>query len=835
MRCPGLLFLLLLSAPTWARPVPGHHLPEGAEQSVREREVDIGRLEADLHIDLKRQRLSGSITVTLSALRSDLHTVHFDAADPVVSKVELLGRSGAEKLSFDKKSRLLAITLPPGIEPGQELKIRIHYSAQPDSGLYFFAQTGNESAEAWNYGEGGRHYGWLPLYNDTNDRFSVDFRISVAKPYRVLANGTLIETLENPDGSRTFHWVQEQPIPNYLLALDVGEFVAVPLRSATVGARKVPLTVWTHRGDEASAAFSFGATPAMVEFFSSRFGYDYAWDKYDQVTPRNFSSAMETTTMVGFAPYSLSYQGGPQDNGPELNLAFPGWTTEDTIAHELAHHWFGDLLTCRSLASLWLNESFATFAHTVWNGHAHGEDDLTYQRWRYLNHYLDFVRESGVVRPLEYSGFDVSDDMYTTEITYFKGALVLHMLRRILGDANFYPAISMYLNRHQFAEVESRDFQRALEDASGRNLDWFFNDWIRGGGGYPALQVSWLWVPERNAVDLTLEQVQAELPFENLFDLPIEVEIRTAGGSRTHRVRLNKKSLSVALPVDGKPLMVTVDKGNWLVADIHQEETLQELVYKLEHGDLASALRTARQLAQDHARKPAALEALSRVLADGSLHWGLRQEAALDLGSMGGDVAGAALVAGLGDADQRIRRAVVVALGLLGGARGAAALEKAIEQDPSEEVVGAAAVALGTMQAPRADVVLQGLLERDARYYDVFRLAALQGLAELEDKSHVPTFARHIGPAFNQGLRLAAIDGWSRAAPQDPDLAAALKTLARDPDYTIRGAALDALGELHHAGDMEFLSEYAKAASDRNLQKRAREAAKTIREFAGKR
>jgi len=829
-RLVAAVFLALVVSPAFSGPIPGHHLPTGAEQAVREREVDITRLTADLTVDMKQQTIHGSVTVAFVPLQAELKTLSLDAADLDIDAVELVRAESSTKLDYAVKDRMLRISLPAAPGTDKELAVRISYNARPNTGLYFFSETKTETAEAWNYGEGGRHNNWLPLYNDTNDRFSVDFRITVAKPYLVLGNGAQQETQENLDGSRTFHWLQDEPIPNYLLALNIGQFVEVPLADAEVGQRKIPLSVWTHAGDEESAAFSFAKTPEMVEYFSELLGYDYAWPKYDQMTLRNFWGAMETTTMVGFTEGSLHFEGGLADDAPQLDEALATWTTEDTIAHELAHHWFGDLLTCRSLASLWLNESFATYLHTVWNGHAYGEDDLTYQRWRYLQSYLDYIEETGEVRPLEYFNYDASDDMYVTEITYQKGALVLHLLRHVLGDQGFYHSLSRYLETHAFSEVDSVDFQRSLEETSGQELDWFFADWVRGGG-YPALSVSYLWVPERKEVDLTIEQKQAIQPFEGYFDVPIDVEITTASGTRVHTIRVHEDELNIALPADGKPLMVVVDKGNWLIAEIHQKNRLDELVYQLQHGDLAAALRAAQQLAGDYGRDAVATAELANVLADSGAHWGLRQEAALGLGTIGGSAAVAALVAGLDEANNRVRRAVAIGLGHAGGNDSAAALEKAINTDLAEEVIGAAAIALGKIGATSAREILVAQLDRKSRYYDVIRHSALAGLAELEDESLARTFERFVDTSFNHDIRQIAIEGWARAAPHDAALRRALRDLVNDPDYGIRGTALEKMGELHHADDLEFLEEYAVTAVDPNLQKLAREAAETIAGF----
>jgi aminopeptidase N len=671
----------------------------------------------------------------------------------------------------------------------------------------------------------------LPLYNDTNDRFTVDLTLTVDTPNVALSNGLLQKVIDNRDGSRSYHWVQDEPIPNYLLALNVGQFVEIPLAPAKVGDREIPLSVWAHRGEEDRAAYGFRRTPEMLEFFSERFGYDYAWDKYDQVVLRNFAGAMETATMVGFQETHLKRPDDPVDDGPYFAAAAPTWSYEDTISHELAHHWFGDLLTCRSLGSIFLNESFASFAHTVWNGHINGEDDLTYQRWIYRNVYLDFVAETGTVRPLEYHRYDASDDMYTQPITYIKGSLILHMLRERVGEEAFYRGIANYLKKHAFSEVESWDFQRALEDASGQNLDAFFEDWIRDGAGFPHLEVSSHWSAERRQVDLTLEQLQGDLPFENAFDLVLEVEIVTASGSARHKVAVTDWSTHIALPADSEPLMINVDKGNWIVAYIHQDRSLAETVRAVTRGDLPVALRAARQLSEDYAGVPIAATSLASVLADPNKHWGLRQEAALDLGTIGTDAAVTALVTAMGDKDARVRRAVALGLGRAGGDRAIATLKAALTADPKEEVGGAAAYSLGALQVPGVAALLQEQLERPSAYYDYRRLSALAGLAELEDPGLAAVFQRYIGDEYLREVRLEALGGWARAAPNDKNLATRLRALSRDDDAAVRAAALEHLGSLHRAADKAYLLQYAADEPDVNLANLARNAAEEIAYF----
>ncbi len=827
----SLVFAIPLAAVT-----PGHHLPEGPEQPVRERTFDIRKLSGSFDIDMQDQRIAGLVSVELTPLRVGLQSLSLDAADLDIESVDLLESplSSAEPttLRYSIEGRQLRIEMPGAAQPGDSLTVRIAYTCKPKSGLYFFPESEKGSAQAWNYGEGGIHYGWLPLYNDTNDRFAVDFRITVADPFVALSNGALEEVVENPDGSRTFHWIQTEEIPNYLLALNVGQFVEVPLEEARVGSRAVPLSVWTEAGGEEAARFAFRNTPKMVEFFSERFRYPYAWPKYDQVLLREFDWAMETATMVGFGETEARHPDDPTDS---LSLTFDQasaiWHYEDTIAHELAHHWFGDLVTCRSLGSIWLNESFASFAHTLWTEQERGEDDLTYQRWRYRHAYLDFVRRTGEVRPLEFLRYSAPGEIYQEETTYIKGSLVLHMLRHFVGDEIFFGALSAYLESHAFSEVDSVDFQRALERHSGRNLSWFFEDWIVGGGGHPALSVSYLWVPERQEIDLTVEQVQGDLPFEDLFRLPVDIQILTAEGAQTHTILLDKWTTQVTLPSASHPQAVIFDQGNWLVADIEIARTLDEVLFQLEQGDLAAKLQAARQVTTDFPRRMSAVEALAELLADEDAHWGLRQEVALDLGAIGGDTATRALRGALDNKDRRVRRAAALALADVGSDAAAELLRTVVETDTAAEVAGVAAFALGRMRATGAGGFLEDQLSRESPWGNVITIGALLGLAELEDRDFVPIFRPYTDSRYSIQARLAALDGWLRAAPDDPALAQRLREMAYDSSLTVRGDAIEKLGQLHRSEDIGFLEDLADTDPDQNLAVAARQAAGLIQGF----
>lgn len=824
--------LALATLPCAGQVLPGHRLPEGPERSVRERDFHIEHYKAELAFDMQKEEIAGTATVTLLSLRSPLSELALDAADLSISRVERDGKPA--KFTVDPKAWKLAVALDPPLPIGREATVAIAYSCRPRVGMYFFPAAGNRAAQAWNYGEGGLHNGWLPLYNDTNDRFTVDLLITVPKGFSAVGNGRLEGPRENLDGTRTFHWIQEKPIPSYLMTVDVGQFARVPLEPASVGGRSVPLAAWTPPGTEDAAKRSFGNTGKMIEFFSGRMGYPYPWAKYDSVALREFAvGAMETTTATGFGESHLHREGDPPDSTPDYERPYAIWTYEDTISHELAHHWFGDLVTCRSLSSIWLNESFASFWHTTWNGHAHGENDLTYQRWRYLNNYLEYVRKSGEVRPMEYFRWKEPAQNYQQELTYIKGSLVLHMLRHFLGDEAFYGALAWYLKQHEYSNVDSNDLREAIERAAGRDVSWFFQDWIQRGGGHPRFEVSSRWVPERKQVDLTVKQIQSDLPFENDFRLPVEVEIADESGAATHRVELSGWETKVALPAASRPLRVTFDKGGWLVCEVKYERPIAEVLEELGKGDLAARLRAARQLADDFGRDARASAALSRTLADAGAHWGLRQEAAMDLGSIGGEPAASLLDKALSDRDRRVRRAAALALGRCGVASAAGALRRAAESDTAEDVAAAAEISLGRLHGAGTKEFLTQQLSRDSRYWDSIRIGALIGLAKLEDASLAALFDTYVDPKHLQEVRMAALEGWSRAAPDDPRLAERLRQFTSDRNRQIREDAIRRLTDLHHKADLPLFQKLA-GDPDPTVALFGREAIEEIEAFRAK-
>lgn len=341
-------------------------LPEGEYHRNRERAIDVIHYKAELNFDFSEKEIEGKATVIFRPL-AKMKTFSLDAIRLKFEEVDLAQEIASKPLKFDHGDQVLEITLDRVYSPMDTVAVSIMYSAQPNAGMYFLKDYANDDQfYVYTYGEGGLHANWLPVYNDVNDKFSTEMVATVPPPYTVISNGQLVNVGKLQNGDQTFHWKQDLPHSNYLISVCVGEFEKGDLPPAF---GTVPLSYWVPEGRLKEGAYVFRNTPKMVEFFSNRFGYKYPWDKYDQIAVPDYAiGSMEHTSITGHRASVLRDEHAPSNFGPpDFERYHTVWTAEGTIAHELAHHWFGNNLTCRNLNYLWLNESFATYCQMLWD------------------------------------------------------------------------------------------------------------------------------------------------------------------------------------------------------------------------------------------------------------------------------------------------------------------------------------------------------------------------------------------------------------------------------------------------------------------------------------
>jgi len=788
-------------------------LPEGTYHAVRERTVDIVHYKAVLQLDLAKGGVRGEALITFRPLQSS-DNLSLDAIRLDVDAVKLMESSSTQDLNFKLEDNGLLIELGKSYAPTETLTVAVAYSCQPNAGLYFQPDAAHKGHFfVHSYGEGGLHANWLPIYSDVNDKFSTEMVITVPASYTVVSNGKLLGVTDSANGQHSFHWKQTLPHANYLMAIYAGLFEKGELPSAF---GSIPMSYWVPEGRLREGQYAFRNTPKMVEFFSRRFNYRYPWDKYDQVAIPGYAiGAMEHTGVTGHRASVLRDASAPLDFGsPAFHRYHKFWTADGTIAHELAHHWFGDNLTCSNLSYIWLNESFASYCQMLWDEEAQGTEALLFDRQIALDSYLNYVAQKHTIRPLQYPYFDTPDDIYNEEHTYLKGAIVLHMLRSILGDENFFAALSHYVKKNEFRNVESHDLRVAIAEATGKNLDWFFEDWVYGGG-HPVFEVSYTYVPTHKLVELNVKQVQAMVPGQDLFKLPVTIAIATADGVAKHRIWLENGDETFLFKSQKKPLMVSFDGAGELVAELQFNKAIDELLYQIRHDELPGQIWALRQLTARFPTRTQTLGVISEILA-GSGFWGLKAEAALLLGSVRTPAAWQRLTSVLQDPEYRIRKAAVLACLQFGSRVAKKTLVDVINTDANSDVVATAIVVLAKTDPNVQADFIRKQVGRTA-WYNEITTACVEAFGILGRENLVPDIKPFTTQAHNQNLRMTALKAWKSCTPADPNLHKTLMQAAQKPPYQVQQLAIQMLGDLRVAQARQLLETIGRQSGDVNI------------------
>lgn len=804
--------------------VSAQKLPEGQYHVNRERSYDILHYKAELAFDFASKGVSGTATVQLSPLR----TIDAFALDAILLNIKRVRIAESNiDLRFEQKDNKLHIALPSEITHQDKLTVVVQYEATPTAGMYFVPDP--ENAELFyvtTYGEDGLHANWLPIYSGVNDKFTTKMVVTVPEPYVVIANGKLVEKKALAGGETRFHYLQEQPHPNYLIALYVGNFEEGKLEPAF---GSIPLSYWVPKGRLQEGAFAFRNTTRMVEYFSERFDYRYPWVKYDQIAvPEYAIGAMEHTGVTGHRASILRTGSAPLDFSPTLEHYADPWSVEAIIAHELAHHWFGNLVTCRNLSYIWLNESFASYLMMLWDEEALGKDQLLFAVDLAKQQYLDYVRREHIIRPLEYHYFDSSNDIYNTEHTYYKGAVVLHMLRTMLGDEPFFRGLSYYLKKHEFANVESHDLKIAFEEATGKNLHWFFQQWVTGGG-HPQFEVSYRYLPQQQKIALRVKQVQPLVEGQGLFTLPVNITIATPARTWRGTIWVKDAEETFYFHSGQRPLMVSFDGDGDLVAEIDFDKDAAQWAYQALNDAVPGRLRAIRQLTAQFPTSDKTIETLRKVLTSGEF-WATQAEAALQLGTVRSAPAEALANLALKSDDYRVRKAAVLALGKFATAA-VEKLREIVRSDPHDDVVATAILALAKATPDLSVAFIQKQLERPS-WYDEIRVATLKACAQLGDSTLVPIIRDYSDPKYNQSVEGAALTAWRACAPLDEELHQTLIARTESPVYAIQQDAIRMLGELAVVEASARLEHIVEQNADRNLVVAAKKALERIRAVA---
>lgn len=803
-------------------PPPTQKPTEAEAHETRSRDFDIKHIRLALRVDPAEKFIEGTATISLTAFRDELDSLELDASELDVREV----RQGRRRLRFESFREKLLVMLGRPLRRGASLTLQVSYSARPRRGLYFVRPDESypkKPLQVWSQGEAEDNHAWFPCTDAPNQRQTTETIITVPEAFTVLSNGRLLSAKRDARRAlKTFHWRQDEPHPAYLVSIVVGQFEELRAR----GTNGLPVTYYTYPGMGPEARRLMGRTPEMIRHFSRLFGYPFPFAKYAQVVVDEFIyGAMENTSATTHSDRFL------HDEVTELDF-----NCHDVVAHELAHQWWGDLLTPRSWKHLWLKESFATYAESLWLEHARGESEARHGLLQELNLYLAEDRDR-YRRPIVYDRYDFPVEVFDRH-AYQKGALVLSMLRYVLGDEGFFRTLRHYAHKHEWQSVETSDLRVAIEEVTGRNLDWFFDEWVYACG-YPEFEVRHTYDGANQSLRVTVRQVQDTSDGTPLFRMPVEIEVvGSRGASRKFNVLVEKDEQEFYFAIAERPLCVLFDGGDQILKTLRHEKSKQELFYQLRSAKgFTARMRAARELAAF--KDPDATARLRRAqLQDDAA--GVRMSAAVALAEVGTVEAREALVSALKrESEARVRRAVCWALGRFrGDERAVSALTRTIKEDRSYFVVAFAMRALAHAAGADAYDVLIGLLGR-ASYQDVLRATVFDALAIARDRRGVPLAIDHTAYGVPPSVRVAAVMALASLGKEHADergrVFGRLVELLEDKAFRIRLSAIKALGLL---GD-ERAPQHLRAVDEREaihlLRSAARNSIRTLEETAKKR
>jgi len=433
-----------------------------------------------------------------------------------------------------------------------------------------------------------------------------------------------------------------------------------------------------------------------------------------------------------------------------------------------------------------------------------------------------------MIRPLEYRYFDSREEIYNEQHTYLKGGIVLNMLRWILGDDDFFRALSYYLHKREFSNVESVALKIAIEEATGRNLEWFFDQWVYGAG-HPRFEVTYQYLPDRNVVELVVRQTQPLVNGQGLFKLPIEVRIDTRSGTLLDTVWAENETEYFYFRVDGKPRMVSFDGRGVLVCDLVFEKEVPELTYQLQNDALPGRLWALHQLVAKYPSVPQTLEAIRAILTS-KAPWWVKAEATLQLKAIhipGAEKLLLQLAEGVNAEDYHIRKAAAIALGSHFTKSSADALQRVIDSDRQLDVAAVAIISLAKINPSLTPEFFQKQMARKS-WYDELRIASLLAMEKIGDEKLAALAREHFSPRYNMLVREHALRAWAACAPGDVQLQRSLITAAKSEVLRVRQKALELLGKLKVEAAVAALEELSRKDGDGDIRKAARDALEEI-------
>jgi aminopeptidase N len=791
-------------------------LPDAKPQWNPSRDILLTHVYLDLDVRLEEKKLAGRAKITFSSIKKELQSIFLDCCE---LKIEQVTSESGEALKFRQNDRGVKIYLAESVGRDRSSTINLDYRVEsPRLGLYF---TGPDEHypdkywQVWSQGQDEDNKYWFPCVDHPREKVTSEIRVTVDKPYVVVSNGVLKDRHEDGDGRLVYHWSMENPHSIYLISLVIGAF-----NELSDCFEDIPLSFYVPEGKEEEGQRSFEKTADIIKFFSEKTGIRYPYPQYSQVIAQDFIfGGMENTTATTLTEMTL------HDERAHLDF-----TSEHLVAHELAHQWFGDLITSKSWSHSWLHEGFATYFDLLYTEHSEGEEEFYYRLLENRETYFE-EHESKYKRSIVTNVYSQPIDLFDMHL-YPGSAARLHMLRRLLGEEEWWEIINLFLKKHRDSVVETVDFSRCIEEVTGDNYDWFFDQWFFKPG-FPSLECSFEYQDKEKTLVFHSKQNQDGEKGQPVFRFPLVVRlVDNQGGKQDIQLQVEEEEHHFYIAIDQEPSVVLVDPEDTL---------LKRMKWKVDSGKLCNQLKEAENVLK---RIEAAVE-LSKVgsreavaALEEAMHqdsfWGVSARAAKALGEIRTEKAMKALIGGLQISHPKARRAVVKALGNFKEEQAYEALKPLAEQDPSYFVEAEAIYAIARTKGEGAFAVLESGLAKNS-FNEIIRCKALEGFAELDDDQALPILYEHSRYGKAEMVRaqaLRTLGKMGKSRPHNREILEKIGDAFQAPfgpqSFRAKLSSIQALELLNREEGIPILKRVAETELDGRLVRNARMAIRKI-------
>ncbi|TFH03628.1 MAG: hypothetical protein E4H14_16385 [Candidatus Thorarchaeota archaeon] len=795
--------------------------PTAKAQWAPPRHYTIQKLIIDWKMDLRNEHVDAISKLKIESIVPELKRIFLHAME---LNIESVTDAKGNKLAFEMMpdEQAMFVDLHTSLKQGASDELTFTYTVDhPRSGLFFInpcPEFPDIETSVWTQMQDDYARYTVPVYDNPSHKFPTEAIVTVPKGFYAMSNGYLKERKDNDDGTETFHWVQDLPIPAYLITVAASEYIEY--KEDLDG---LEVSYYVHkRWDKETVYRSFGKTPDMIKFFQSKLGVKYPWAKYAQVTAADFMiGGMENVSAT------TQTDGTLHDEKAHKDIESDG-----LVAHELAHMWGGDLVTCRTWSHGWLNEGWGTQMQNEWNRHDKGDEEYLYDQYGKQQSYFN-EDKNRYRRPIVKNEWERGSDVFDAHL-YPGAAWRYYMLKHLVGEERWWKILGEWMTRFSYKSAYTHDLEGLFTELTGEDYGWFFHQWLYQAG-YPECKIKVSHDEDLGHVQVRIEQTQTsdDGMTPEAFRFPLTVEFVNENGERSrYTAQVNEKVHGFYYPVKDKPKQVIIDPDYATLMDWKIEKPEPMWIEQLLNGtNTIQKIKAAQALGKK--ATPKALEALGKALLDEEF-WGTQVQIAKVLGSLKSEAALKHLLKATSIKNTKARTAVASALGQFYKSDHAfETLGKLLEDTESYFVVAAAAAAIGMTQHDDAfDSLSKFLKNCPTSWHDVIEIGCLQGLAATEKEEVIDIAKKYLKLGTSDWIRrnipgiLAKLG--KRYKKDYPEIRSILENSLQDNSYRVQQYSIIATSEYEDAALIPTLSKLAETAAESGLVRGARVAIRNL-------